>query len=553
MEDKRNLDDLIRSSFDKINKGAPDGLWGKLSSVLDADAESLPSTEKDLSHNPLDTKIKESFSSLNRKAPEHVWTAINRQLNIERVWEGLNKELDKTRPLFRPRNLIAAAVLLLFLFSTGIYLSLSRDAVRPGMADMEEKEISKNGESFTAFDSEEIIEERKETKEQKAIIFNQPAILEEETIHSKISVTADADSGKKDQKKGVTEEGNAAYQKRAFQDSRGIENRVDTIESSSFFSKEGGFLPSLPASTNRKALDVKRLPDNNYSIRSATKSSNERPSQIIGHETHAVTLVTTNGVSSDQLLTNEILSLKVNSLPFIQEKNTIFIKVESISLDALPVQEIALESPLDKNKRKPLKIQNVEAGPVWVYHNSWLLNNETRNSLDKNSLISSDPTYKQNWGLALNYNITGKSTIATEVHFFSKSGQKYKMYGEGKYLKKGLELRYHKIYLQYQRQLLGRGTGMPGWFTVKAGVYGGVLQEKLGEIRQEESRYASFDYGLRLAAGQENKLGRIVIGYGLSTERGLNNVFRGTEKLPAAFNKTYIQNFGTYLNIRYAF
>ena len=190
---------------------------------------------------------------------------------------------------------------------------------------------------------------------------------------------------------------------------------------------------------------------------------------------------------------------------------------------------------------------------MWVYHNSWLLNNETRNSFDENSLISTDPTFKQNWGLTLNYNLTGKSTLATEIHFLSKVGQQYKMYGEGEYLKKGLELQYHKIYIQYQRNLLERGKGIPSWFTIKAGVYGGMLQEKLGELRQEESRYASFDYGFRLALGQENKLGRTVIGYGLSTERGLKNVFRGTEKLPAAFNKTYIQNFGTYLNVRYTF
>ena len=552
MEDKRNLDDLIKSSFDRISKGAPDSLWGKLSSSLDSEAESPQSTEKDLSHNLLDTKVKESFSSLNGKVPRHVWTAINRQLNIEKVWKGISSELDKTKPLFWSRTWTAAAVLLLLLLSTGTFVLLSKDAVIPEIADGPEKGISKTGESIIAFGSKEDIEGGDKAKEQKARTFSLPAILEKESIHTFQSAAAKDNFDKRDRKKGFEEENNAFHQKKKFHAPKENGSIGYAKESFLFISKQGSTLVSPSVSLIGNTPEDKKLSDNSSYAKGATKDLNESPSQIVD-ETKNFTLGTAVELSKKQLSTNNILSLKVNSLPIIPEENTILPKVETTPLDTLPVQQTALEPSQDKNEGKVLNIRNFEAGPVWVYHNSWLLNNETRNSFDENSLISTAPTYKQNWGLTFNYNLPGIGTLATEVHFINKVGQQYKMYREGEYLKKELELQYRKIYIQYQRNLIKRGKGIPSWFTVKAGVYGGTLQEKLGEIRQEESRYASFDYGFRLALGQENKLGRITLGYGLSTERGLKNVFMGTERLPATYNKTYIQNFGTYLNVRYAF
>ena len=547
MEDKRNLDDLIKSSFDKINKGAPNDLWGKLSSALDADAESPQSPEEDLSNTPLDIKVKESFSSLNRKVPKQVWTAINRQLNIERTWEGISNELDKTKPLLKPKTWIAAAVLLLLLLSTGIYVLIRKDVVNPGMAERLEKNIRKDDESFIAFEPEE----GKEKKEQKARTLNQPVTPEKESSRSKPGETANSILDKKYQNVGSEEEGYNSLRKRELKGPKEIGNSVETKKPSSFFNKQDDSLPLLPASI-AETSETKKLIGKNGSAGQPVVDLNKRR-RIVQAAKGTVALEPSIVTNRTQLIMDEILFSKVKGLPLIPEENTMFIKVETVQLDTLAVQKIALEQPHDKKEDKLLNVPNFEAGPVWVYHNSWLLNNETRNSFDENSLISTNPTYKQNWGLALNYNLTGKSSLSTEIHFFNKAGQQYKLFGEGKYLEKGLELQYHKVYIQYQRNFTERGKGTPAWFTVKAGVYGGVLQEKIGEIRQEESRYTNFDYGFRVAFGQEYKLGRLVLGYGLSTERGLKNVFGGTEKLPATFNKTFIQSFGTYLNVRYAF
>lgn len=545
MEDKRNLEDLIKNSFDKVNQGAPDGLWGKLSSSLDEETESFKSDKGDLPNSPLDAKVKESFSSLDKKVPKHVWTTINRQLNIERVWEGISSELDKTKPLFRPRTW--AAALLLLLVSTGIYVLLSKNIVSRGIAERSENTIRIGGELFIAFEPEE----GKEIKEQEARNWGQPAVMEKGIARSTLGATAKSNSTQNYQKKGSKEDGNTPLPERESQSPKELVKRVKIKESSSFTIKQDDSLQLLPDSI-AKTPEVKKLIGTHGSARKSTKYlSKSRP--IAQEAIATVALKPTDAVRSGQLLTNKILFSTVKGLPLISEETDMVIKVEVVQLGTLPVQQIAQEQPHDKKEEKLLNIHNFEVGPVWVYHNSWLLNNETRNSFDENSLISTNPSYKQNWGLALNYNLTGKSSLSTEVHFFNKAGQQYKLFGEGEYLEKGIELQYHKVYIQYQRNFTERGKGIPAWFTVKAGVYGGVLQEKIGEIRQEESRYSNFDYGFRLTFGQENKLGRLVLGYGLSTERGLQNVFGGTEKLPATFNKTFIQSFGTYLNVRYAF
>lgn len=553
MEDKKNLDDLIKSSFDKINQRAPDSLWGNLSSALDTDTGSPQTTEKHLRPNAIDTKVKESFSNLYEKMPKDAWTSINRQLNIERVWDNISHDLDKTKPLLGTKTRIAATLLLLLLSSTAIYLFSSKDAVNLKIADRQEKNISNSGEPSVAYGLEEAIEDGEKTKEQKTGLISQAEIWGRETLPADKSTSTNSNFSKGDQKKGFEEESNIIYQKKKSNAPEKMENLGDAKNPSLLGSKQGSTLQPPSVFLIGNGPENKKLSVNNSSASSTAMDLNKSISNI-KNSAFIPALEETDELRKEQRSINNTLSAKVSRPPLVPEEKDLFIKEETISLDSFPLVQFTVPFLQDDSKKnKDPNIRNFEAGPVWVFHNSWLLNNETRNSFDENSLISTDASYKQHWGLAVNYKLTGKSILATEIHFLSKIGQQYKMYGEGEYLKKGLELRYNKIVLQYQRNLMGRGTVIPSWFTVKAGIYGGLLHEKLGEIREEESRYSRFDYGLRLALGQENKLGRIVLGYGFSTERGFKNVFRGTEKIPAAYNKTYIQNFGTYVNVRYVF
>jgi len=51
MSNNKNIDDIVRNSFESVNKNAPDNLWNNLSTKLD-----LPEIDYEI-----DTKIKNSF------------------------------------------------------------------------------------------------------------------------------------------------------------------------------------------------------------------------------------------------------------------------------------------------------------------------------------------------------------------------------------------------------------------------------------------------------------------------------------------------------------
>jgi hypothetical protein len=233
----------------------------------------------------------------------------------------------------------------------------------------------------------------------------------------------------------------------------------------------------------------------------------------------------------------------------LADKNKAVIK--DLALDTLAPPAMAqIQAVPAAGQARGLRLNNFDVGVALVYHNSWLLNNETHNSFWKGSLISSDLTFKKNMGLILNYHAGSKNLISTEFHL-AKNGQEYRLFRDGGYNTSGLELTYYKVYVQYQHQFLPDRTSPVADLTLKAGLYGAVLHDKQGDLRVTGSRYSNHDYGVRLALGQEKKIGFIIVGYGASVERGLTNIFLGSGNMPARFDKTYNLNWGPYLNLRY--
>ena len=511
MEQDKNLDRIIKSSFEKINQGAPDNLWGKLSSALDNDA-----IEPEVKVRPLDSlneKIRESFSRLNKKAPRQVWPAINRQLNTDRVWEGISNELDNN-PFSWPLKRIAAAFLLLLLSGAATYLFMpNNDPFSPLSL---EAEVTSLPQDIPAID---------------------PATekgYQKDSLKAAARVTALAEGT------GLSASSSSAP---AFVESSSISGINPPKQSALFVSKKtADDKASSESSTSSEVPQV---------LSNAVFEKNTR-----GAREESAIMLSIN--ENQEQAHREIIPFDAKGKPFIYEEIRSALPLLIIHVDTTAREEVVVaafeeEKFIEEKASKAVKLRKFNAGPVITYNSSWLLNNETRSSYDKNSLISTDLTYKENWGLAINYSITEKSSIATEVYVVGKAGQQYRMYQEGEYLKKGLELHYFKLYLQYQQNFLFYGENNSNWFTAKAGAYAGSLQKKLGEIRQEENSYANLDYGVKLALGQENSFGRFILGYGISAERGLNNVFRGSERLPAEFNKTYIFNVGSYLNMRFVF
>lgn len=97
---EQNIDRIIREGFQSGAPKAPAGLWERLS--------------EDLDQHQLDQKLREAYQDEAPKAPEALWSNIDRQLNIDRVWLGIKKALD--RQLLLRWSAVAAVLMLLALW-----------------------------------------------------------------------------------------------------------------------------------------------------------------------------------------------------------------------------------------------------------------------------------------------------------------------------------------------------------------------------------------------------------------------------------------------------
>lgn len=229
-----------------------------------------------------------------------------------------------------------------------------------------------------------------------------------------------------------------------------------------------------------------------------------------------------------------------------------FIEVGADSIDALTSY---YENDFVPEKRR--KKRQFDVGPIYSYNNTWLLNNETKKSFDRRSLVSSTAAFAASYGLAGSYSISDKNAVSAFLYVHSTTKQHYQTYIEGRYADKSRTMDYAKVALAYQRNLYGHIPAMPTKYTVKLGMYFAYLKKATLAYNEVDysvtNNYTNTDYGLVLQAGQEVEKGRFVIGYGLNAEKGLKNIFAGDERTPIDFDKTTTLSIGAYLSARYKF
>lgn len=200
-------------------------------------------------------------------------------------------------------------------------------------------------------------------------------------------------------------------------------------------------------------------------------------------------------------------------------------------------------------------IYRTDIGLIGVLNNTWLINNETKNGLRSESLVKTHPTFASSYGLIFNFKLDSRNVIATEMFIHSAIHQHYNLYQEGKYLSKDIDLEFYKFGLLYQRNVLQHGRLIPSNYTMKIGGYLAYLKEKSkiidGRIVSVSDDYDDFDYGFKIAAGQEKTFNRIILGYGIVSEIGVHNIFSGNEKTPSDFDLTRNRSIGAYLSLRY--
>lgn len=194
----------------------------------------------------------------------------------------------------------------------------------------------------------------------------------------------------------------------------------------------------------------------------------------------------------------------------------------------------------------------VGIGLFYAYDNTWFLNHETKRSLEKGSLSTTEQTFVSNYGIVIQFSINPQSAISLDFQSSSKAEQNYYSFKRGHYIDEAIHLNYTKLAFLYHRSLFVNPMTSQRW-VVAGGFYVASLNHSHSHRNgaEESLPYYASDLGLKLAVGQERKIGRFSVGYGIKTERGLKNIYIGTAKIPSDFNRTYNFSLGVYVNARY--
>lgn len=486
MQEKEDkLHEKIKGSFGRMDKKAPPFLWESVSSSLDATEKEH--TGGDSQADPLYQKVLDSFATVDGKqAPAHVWQNINKQLNIDLVWTRIENELHGHGSGVSPwKRWVAAASLLFLLSFAAVYYQ------------------QKTSSWFAAGRSTEVTE---------------PA--QQQTVSAEVPKPENTKASGGHSRKTTTGTGMEGISSNA-----GIPRGQDADNPNKRTS------PSAPTD----ATPIESPPSvagpfgNHRGKRTALDKRFPSGAQLLNP---------LSGDVPDRLEPRHAAIRTSGQLALGDEPGLV-----KWQLSTLPTAADRSEKDImQENKR-------IGFGVTIAYNNSWLLNNETKRSFEKGSLISTRPTFRRAVGLTFNYQAGGGSSLSTELHL-SGSGQGYSVFDGGEYLQKELDLTYYKVYVQYQHNFLRHRKSLLSNLTAKAGLYRGHLRERQGELRITESQYSKSDYGVRLAIGQERHLGAATVGYGMSVERGLENIFLGSGSVPSRFNRTYTLSVGPYFNFR---
>ncbi len=467
MDKKKNIENKIKETFERQNKTAPSDLWNKLS-------DSLPDSKSD---KHIEEKIKNVFEKTDQSAPPFVWDNVNKQLNIDKVWNKINKELDR-KPVIYWRN-IASVILFLLLISAGVY------RYNKGVED---KALAESLMDQTSTDNKTVLAKTSSLKDVKEKNGNNSILHEKAVISGNKNSNKEIPFKKNNRSKSVV---NAIAQK-----------NIKTI------------------STNQN--NVTEL---NYQF-----------------------VAETDLVANDSDSIEPVLPVNLNSII----SYPIFINNQEPDI-AVVLNDIA---PIENNTS--IKQKRVEIGITCSYNNTWILNSETQQAFEANSLTRTSLAFAASYGVVAAYNISKNSALSTELYINSRSQQKYGEFIEGKYYDHTLQFNYTKLTLLYQLNLnQSAQRRIPSKFTFKTGIYGSYLRNFTHVYNQsidvQQNKYTKNDYGLKFAIGQEKKINDLIIGYGINSEYGLNNNFAGNGFMPAAFDVTKNALVGPYFCLKYSF
>ncbi len=211
----------------------------------------------------------------------------------------------------------------------------------------------------------------------------------------------------------------------------------------------------------------------------------------------------------------------------------------------IPEPDISSNLSLSKSF---LKI--VDVGLVYGYKNTWLINYETRNSLNPSKLGNIQPTFRQDIGISSTLELNKRHQFGLEFYWKSESGQNYQQYLNASFVNKNINLDYLKLQAYYCLE----NRRFPGQIILGGYVAGLTMAEEqiAGTTLSVNDFYNDLDYGL-LAGYQANipVTKNIIFKPGIRLNYNLVNIFKGDNIIPGNFKDT--RNHAASFNLSFSY
>ncbi|UKN00117.1 PorT family protein [Paracrocinitomix mangrovi] len=245
--------------------------------------------------------------------------------------------------------------------------------------------------------------------------------------------------------------------------------------------------------------------------------------------------------------------------------NTVASNEENTNLELLPKTTISgLGSPLVQEAefatlevKRDIRKWSFNAGLIGGLHNSWILDNDTRASFDKETLLDSKMALGNKYGFNFEAWYKDKNSLSVNMFVNSSSRNRLGFYDNGIYKIRTSQIDFFEVSLLYGRKFNFKGATRDHNLIFRGGPYLGVNKRSFvkedNTIVSYNDAFKKLDYGLTVQLGQEYDVNNFVIGYGLNSEIGLRNIFSGNGSIDPSNNYTTKFDIGAYLSVGYRF
>ncbi|MCR9172852.1 MAG: porin family protein [bacterium] len=204
---------------------------------------------------------------------------------------------------------------------------------------------------------------------------------------------------------------------------------------------------------------------------------------------------------------------------------------------------------------KPQHSLGLTIGGISSLENTWILDNETREGFDSESLVENEIALGASYGVFAEYQLRPRLAITAEYLFQSRTNQRTNYYNHGTYTNKVREINHSKLSL-----LLGWNS-QPHYFGVshstvaRLGAYYSRVKSDYtynnGFLTDINSVYQRSDAGLRMELGKRIYWKSLQFEGGLVANYGMINLASSKSYIPSHLNFTRLVSGGLYLRAGY--